>query len=69
MPIYLLLICLILPAYSQELVTVSGHIRDASNGEELIGTNIYIQELEAGTSTNAYGFYSLSIPAGTIKII
>ncbi|MBK7871278.1 MAG: TonB-dependent receptor [Saprospiraceae bacterium] len=67
-----LLLFLVMSAFtgfSQEKFTLSGHIRDASNGEELIGAAVFVQELETGTSTNAYGFYSISIPAGTYKIL
>src|SRR5690606_6802498 len=34
----------------------------------LIGASIYIPELQIGTTTNDYGFYSLTIPEGTYKI-
>lgn len=42
--------------------SVSGTIRDAATGESLIGATVYIPALETGTTTNAYGFYSLSAP-------
>ncbi len=54
--------------YSQEKVTVSGTVYDNANNETLIGVSIYFPELNAGTSTNEYGFYSLTIPKGTYKI-
>jgi len=54
--------------YSQEKVTVSGTVYDNANNETLIGVSIYFPELNAGTSTNEYGFYSLTIPDGTYKI-
>jgi len=44
--------------------TVSGHIEDASNGEELIGAAVIVEELGKGAVTNAYGFYSLSLTPG-----
>ena len=53
---------------AQEKFTINGHIRDAETGEELIGTTIYIESLKAGTSTNVYGFYSLTMPAGIYDI-
>ena len=65
------LIFLLLPAlsaFSQEKVTLSGHIRDATNGEELIGANIFVEDLGTGTSTNVYGFYSLSLEPDNYKI-
>ena len=57
-----------LMGFSQEKVTLSGHIRDATNGEELIGANIYVEGAGIGTSTNVYGFYSLSMAPGHYKI-
>jgi hypothetical protein len=44
-------------------VTLSGYMRDASNGEELISASI-TNENRQGTVTNIYGFYSLTLPAG-----
>ena len=59
---------LALNGYTQEKFTLSGHVRDATNGEELIGANIYVAELATGTATNVYGFYSLSLTAKTYRI-
>mgnify|MGYP006186384065 CR=1 FL=1 len=37
----------------------------ADTGETLIGANIYVKDNPAkGGTTNAYGFYSLTLPAG-----
>jgi hypothetical protein len=55
-------------AKSQEKVTLNGYIRDSDNGEELIGVTIYIPELKAGTITNDYGFYALTIPPGKYEV-
>ena len=44
--------------------TLSGFIRDAESGEAIIGANIYDPELLIGTTTNEYGFYSLTLPSG-----
>lgn len=44
--------------------TLSGYIRDASSGEDLIGANIYLKEAKKGTITNTYGFYSLTFVEG-----
>jgi len=51
-------------SYSQEKFTVSGYIKDASNGENLIGATIYIKEIETGSASNFYGFYSVTLEAG-----
>jgi len=64
----LIFIFLGLQAFSQEKTTISGTIYDNSNNETLIGVSVYFPELNAGTTTNEYGFYSLTIPEGTYKI-
>ena len=51
-------------SFSQEKFTLSGTITDFKNNETLIGVNIYIPSLKIGTTTNEYGFYSLTAPAG-----
>jgi hypothetical protein len=48
----------------QKKVTISGYVSDKDNGEILAGVTIFENRLKTGTSTNAYGFYSLTIPAG-----
>lgn len=47
---------------------MSGFIFDAESGEDLISANIYILELGTGTTTNGYGFYSLTVPEGKYSI-
>ncbi len=49
--------------------SLSGFVKDARSGEDLIGATIYIKELKTGTTTNIYGYYSLSLPQGEYKII
>ncbi|HTJ51874.1 MAG TPA: TonB-dependent receptor [Cyclobacteriaceae bacterium] len=51
-------------SYAQSKVTLSGYVKDKSNGEVLIGATVYVKEISAGASTNVYGFYSLTIPPG-----
>src|SRR6185295_10098788 len=52
-----------------DLFTISGYMKDAKNGEVLIGANVYVQGNSAlGATTNLYGFYSLSLPKGTYQI-
>lgn len=43
-------------------ITLSGYIKDSSSGELLIGASIYVPSARAGTSSNNYGFYSLTVP-------
>lgn len=51
--------------FAQDKFTVNGYIKDASNGEALIGATIYIKEIKNGATTNEYGFYSITLPSGT----
>lgn len=53
-----------------EKFTISGSITDANNGEELIGASITVTQLPGvGAVTNAYGFYSLTLPKGEYEIV
>jgi len=57
------------PVLAGPLITVSGYIRDAKTGEDLIGATVSVKELSGkGTGTNAYGFYSLTLPSGQYQI-
>ena len=49
-------------------VTVSGYLKDAANGEALIGATVGVPNLGLGTSTNEYGFYSLTLPKGSYTL-
>ncbi|HEY5511176.1 MAG TPA: TonB-dependent receptor [Prolixibacteraceae bacterium] len=68
---YLLLLFLLLlvPGFAQQKFTISGYIKDAKTGENLIGATVTIKELQGkGAGTNAYGFYSLTLPPGRYQI-
>ena len=52
-------------SFAQEKFTLSGTISDLNSNETLIGVNIYVPALKLGTTTNAYGFYSMTLPEGT----
>jgi hypothetical protein len=47
---------------AQSRFTISGFVRERGSQELLPGVNIYLPEQRAGTTTNNYGFYSLSLP-------
>jgi hypothetical protein len=50
--------------------TISGFIRDASTGESLTGAVIYPKENPSiGISSNAYGYFSLTLPIGKYTMI
>lgn len=50
-------------------LSVSGYVQDASSQERLIGVNLYIEGKSIGTSTNTFGFYSLSLPPGEYTLV
>ncbi|MFI5158372.1 MAG: TonB-dependent receptor domain-containing protein [Sphingobacteriales bacterium] len=52
-----------IPASAQKKFTVSGNVKDASTGEILIGATITLNK--TSTSSNNYGFYSLTAPGGS----
>lgn len=49
--------------------TISGYIMDKKSGEALIGATVIEKEPFKGTSTNGYGFYSFSLPAGEHRLV
>src|SRR6186713_709347 len=49
--------------------TISGTIKDAKNGEELIGASVYAEEVKTGVATNTYGFFALSLPPGKYNLV
>ncbi len=53
---------------SDHRVSLSGNIKDGADGEVLIGATIFIKEINSGTTTNSYGFYSISLPIGTYTV-
>lgn len=59
-----LILLLSFNAFAQETITLSGFVSDSETGEALIGTNIYVPDKQIGSSTNDYGFYSISVPKG-----
>lgn len=56
--------------YAQGTYTISGTVKNASNGEKLIDVIIQVAEQKSiGTTTNDYGFYSLTLKEGDYTII
>lgn len=49
--------------------TISGFIYEKGSRESLIGATVYVPDLRAGTTTNNYGFYSITLPAGEVEIV
>ncbi|MDN5201360.1 TonB-dependent receptor [Fulvivirgaceae bacterium BMA10] len=49
--------------------TISGYVKDQDTGETLIGANVYNKRDFNGTTSNNYGFYSLTIPKDSITLV
>lgn len=62
----LLILCL--AAMAQPKFTISGTITDAATNEALIGANTVEVTGYKGTVANNYGFYSLTLAAGKVKV-
>jgi len=54
---------------AQKKHTVSGYVKDKANGENSVGATVYIKELLKGTTTNAYGFYSITLEEGEYTLV
>lgn len=54
---------------AQDKATVSGYLKDSKNGEALIGVTVYKKNSQIATSTNVYGFYSLTLPKGLDTLV
>jgi outer membrane receptor for ferrienterochelin and colicin len=62
------ILCLILTTNAQKY-TISGFVEDGSTGEKIFMANVYNSFKMQGTASNNYGFYSLSLPRGEIKLV
>ncbi len=63
----LLCSCYVLQAQVRKR-TLSGHVKDLVSGESLPGAVIAVSESSYKTSSNSYGFFSISVPAGKIRV-
>ena len=47
---------------------ISGYIEDEKTGEVLVGATIMVNQINAGTSSNGYGFFSLELEEGNYEL-
>lgn len=64
-PLILLFVCQV--GFAQKF-TINGYVKDAANGEELIGVTVLVVGSATGTVTNSYGFYSITLPPGKYEL-
>ena len=55
--------------FTQNSFTISGYVQDNSNNELIIGASVIVKELQIGTVTNNYGFFSLTLVEGDYDLI
>ncbi|MDP4865086.1 MAG: TonB-dependent receptor [Crocinitomicaceae bacterium] len=67
--LFTLFLLLTFTSFSQEKFTLSGTVSDSTKGEELINATIKVKGQNIGTQSNEYGFYSITLPAGTYTFI
>ncbi|MDE2956519.1 MAG: TonB-dependent receptor [Bacteroidota bacterium] len=48
---------------------LSGTITDSEGGETVVGAAVWVPELDIGTVSNQYGFFSLTLPSDSLTII
>ncbi len=49
-------------SFAQQKFTINGYVKDSLTGETLIGASINISGENRGVATNAYGFFSITLP-------
>lgn len=64
----LLLVILFSVTYAQQKFTLSGTVRSQRTGETVINASIRSANSTEGISSNEYGFYSITLPAGEYVI-
>ncbi|MDN3491521.1 TonB-dependent receptor [Winogradskyella bathintestinalis] len=55
--------------FSQETHTIRGTVKDFSNGETVFGASVFLKGTTIGTTTNEYGFYSITAPKDSYTLI
>ncbi len=67
-----LLICL-LTVYGNSVTaqkfTISGYVRDKKSGEQLKGASVFIVNKSTGTTSNNFGFYSVTLPKDSVILL
>ena len=56
-------------AFGQDRFRINGNITEESSGETLYGASVYLEGTGTGTTSNEYGFYSISVQGGTYTLV
>lgn len=54
--------------YSQNFA-VSGHIKDATNSDTLVGATVFLKEANSSTTSDLNGYFSVSAPKGIYTLV
>ncbi|WP_405574640.1 TonB-dependent receptor [Winogradskyella sp. Asnod2-B02-A] len=54
---------------AQESHTIRGTVKDFNNGETVFGASVFLKGTTIGSTTNEYGFYSITAPKGNYTLI
>ncbi len=57
-----------LSLFAQRTFTISGTIKSKQTGETIISATVRILNTSKGAASNEYGFYSLTLPAGSYQL-
>lgn len=53
---------------SPKKATINGYLRENGSGENLIGATVFDRNSGLGSTTNYYGYYSLTLPVGEVSL-
>ena len=59
--VFLFLLFIHLIMLSKAQIQISGYVLDSLSGERLIGANVFDKTTHKGTTTNAYGYFNISV--------
>ena len=69
LPVYLIFLFFLSDLAFAQSGRVDGTITDMETGDELVGVNVYMQELETGTTTDMEGYFSIvNVPPGSYTL-
>ncbi len=67
--LFLLSICLVTFGYSQQKLTINGYVQDVLTGEKLVGVSVWSPIQKVGTTTNNYGYFTLTFKQDTANVL
>ncbi|OUR91162.1 collagen-binding protein [Flavobacteriales bacterium 34_180_T64] len=67
--VLLLMLFTSLLSAQNESYTISGVIKDVSNGETVFGASVFLKGTSIGVMSNEYGFFSITAPKGNYTLV